>query len=288
MPLQVWSLFDIMNVFATEKLAALCAQCHVVTASCDVATHMLNRGQAQADRDTMEKALVLFQNFRPVLMSAGLAESIQQLDLVEMTVQQPNNASNLALSTQIQRVLDTVIVELRKRKFIFVSADRTLLLENNELFGAKVNSKFKLASNDIKEAGNCLAAECNTAAVFHLMCAFEWALRAFAAELGLTRFKDWNKEKGHFQYTPASYAMWEKMLSQLPQRAEKRLKGLRPGPRKQALQQFYSSCFEDIKFVKDAWRNHIMHTRQQYDRDQALSVLLHVMGIMQRMANGKT
>jgi hypothetical protein len=276
-----------MNIFAAEKLAAISAQCHVVTASCDVATHMLNLGQAQADRDTMEKALVLFQNFRPVLISAGLSESIQQLDLVEMTVRQPNNASNLALSTQIQRILDTLIAELRKRKFIFVAADRTFLVDNKELFGVKVNSRFNLAAKDIEEAGNCLAAECNTAAVFHLMCAFEWALRAFAAELGLSRFKDWNKEKGRFQYTPASYVMWEKMLSQLPQRAEKRLRELRPGPRKQALQQFYSSCFEDIKFVKDAWRNHIMHTRQQYDRDQAVSVLVHVMGIMQRMANGK-
>src|SRR6185312_9878513 len=136
--------------------------------------------------------------------------------------------------------------------------------------------KFKLACPDIQEAGNCLATECNTAAVFHLMLAFEWCLRTFASDLGLNRFKDWSPKRGQFQYTPVGYGVWEKLLTQLPKKAEKRINALRPGARKQRLQEYYSSCFEDIKWVKDAWRNHIMHSRQQYDRDQALSVFTHV------------
>jgi hypothetical protein len=39
-------------------------------------------------------------------------------------------------------------------------------------------------------------------------------------------------------------------------------------------------------FLKDAWRNHIMHLSDVYDEGKALSVLRHVHELMQNLAKG--
>jgi hypothetical protein len=39
-------------------------------------------------------------------------------------------------------------------------------------------------------------------------------------------------------------------------------------------------------FLKDAWRNYVMHTGDVYDEGKALSVLTHVRVVMQALAKG--
>lgn len=282
--LRVWSLLEIMQQFKAEKLAALVAQFMLVE---QAAKYAISNGHS-SDRPhpiTLQTLPVLIENAKQVFRHAELERSLEQLELAEFHLLQPTlNVS--ALSAEMIRIIETLTVELGKRKFIFVGSDRTSFFENELLFGPEVAAKFPLAIPDIKAAGNCLAAECTTAAVFHLMIAFEWALRTFCSDLGLRRMRDWNPKENKFRYTPASYAVWEKTLNQLPKYIDKRLNPLRPGPRKQKLQGYYSSALEDIKFVKDAWRNHIMHGRREYDRDEAKSICNHVEGIMRRLADG--
>jgi hypothetical protein len=74
------------------------------------------------------------------------------------------------------------------------------------------------------------------------MRAFEWALRAFCEEVGFKRMKDFDKRTGKFKYMPASFAIWDKTLNQLAKKAEKRVGTLRPGVKKQKLQEYYNSC----------------------------------------------
>ena len=37
----------------------------------------------------------------------------------------------------------------------------------------------------------------------------------------------------------------------------------------------YSEAAEQFTFVKDAWRNHVAHSRETYDLEQALSIMRH-------------
>jgi hypothetical protein len=158
-------------------------------------------------------------------------------------------------------------------------------VNNVNLMGSEVIKAFPHASADIVEAGNCLAAECNTAAVFHLMRAFEWGLRTFAADLGISRFVEWSKKEQRFKYTPARFAVWERFLDHLPTRVDKTLKTLRPGALKQKRQEYYRSVCDDVKTVKDAWRNHVMHTRRDFNAEEAEAVFVRVKDMLRRMAS---
>jgi uridine phosphorylase len=59
--------------------------------------------------------------------------------------------------------------ELASRKFVMIENDKLDFFEQENLFGKQVAKAFPLARNEIRSAGNCLAMDLNTAAVFHLM-----------------------------------------------------------------------------------------------------------------------
>ena len=61
------------------------------------------------------------------------------------------------------------LIELKDRKFIKVCDDAESYVDNGKLLGDQVSKAFPSASAELREAGNCLAVECHTAAVFHLM-----------------------------------------------------------------------------------------------------------------------
>lgn len=282
---RVRSLLDIMNNFKVEALATLCLQAQIILQQAEVAITIMGFGADHPSPTTLMMIPRWVATAKQVFADVELTESLKQVQLAEHHLAS-QQLTNLALRTHMNCITETLVVELRSRKFLFVAEDRSEFLEADKLFGDAL-SRFDDARKDVIAAGNCLAAECHTAAVFHLMVAFEWVLRTYAASLGLKRLKDWDKQRQRFKYTPVNYSQWEKILNQLPKRAEKRLGRLRPGPKKQRLQEYYSSCYEDIKCVKDAWRNHVVHSRQRYDRGAAHDVFGHVKDIIIRMASGK-
>ena len=73
--------------------------------------------------------------------------------------------------------------ELAYRKFAFIKPSLSAYFEQEQLFGKDVHEKIPKARQDIKESGNCLAAELHTAAVFHLMRVAEHGLRKLARRL---------------------------------------------------------------------------------------------------------
>ena len=282
---QIWSLWEIVNLFKAEKLAGLCAQFQLLMEGAQVGITVMGYGAHKPDDLRLNMLSRLVANTKQLCAEINLPDTDQQLRLAEYhLVTDTNSLTLLVMHSELRRILETLIAELGKRKFLFISADRNGYLENENLFGEAVSNRFPLAKADLRAAGNCLAAECWTAAVFHLMRSFEWALRTICYELGLKRMRDFDKKTGGFKYTPTSYAVWEKIINQLPAKVEKRLRELRPGPRKQRMQEYYSSAIEDVKAVKDAWRNHIMHTRQEFNRVDAAGVVSHVNSIMVRLS----
>lgn len=58
-------------------------------------------------------------------------------------------------------------------------------LNKSDLFGQAVNNKFPSAVDEFKSAGNCIAANLNSAAIFHLMRVVECGLNTLAHSLGI-------------------------------------------------------------------------------------------------------
>jgi hypothetical protein len=186
---------------------------------------------------------------------------------------------NAAKAREIEHLLAVVHGEFEARQFFHLSNDRAKYFNAVRLFGEEVDSAFPYARDDIREAGNCMATERNTAAVFHLMRVVEWGLRALCGSLGMRQVR--RSKRSHI---PLAWADWETLLNQLQPRIESRINKLKRGARRQAEQEFYYPILQDIRGIKDAWRNQVMHTRSEYSRVQADAVFEHVRRIMSTLA----
>ena len=179
----------------------------------------------------------------------------------------------------LHRLQIDIVGEMKDRKFLRISDDRVALVDNDCLFGMNVSTSFYSASEDIKQAGNCLSAECNTAAVFHLMRAAEVSLRAIATDRRVS-----------FSDKPIDQQQWGTILGAL----EGKLKELRlangnlwKDPRFRETQiQFYNEVIQELRGFNEAWRRHLSHAdvKAFYDHDSASGVFNHVRTFMQKLS----
>lgn len=148
---------------------------------------------------------------------------------------------------------------------------RSNFFEQHDLFGEAVSAAFPSAQSEIKDAGNCLAADLHTAAVFHLMRAVEHGLRALARHLKVKAGQ------------PLEYACWEQVIRAIDQRLDKiRLKTR--GRKKSAELEFYGRLLMECAYFKDKWRNPVSHARDRYSEAGALDALGHVQDFMKKLA----
>jgi len=109
-----------------------------------------------------------------------------------------------------------------------------------------------------------------------MMRAVEWGMRALCVHLGFRQFRTRNKKTGKIKYRSIAYSDWETNLNQLQDRVDKKIERIRRGPQRQRDQEFYYPVLQDIRGIRDAWRNHTMHTRREYTGKEADAILEHV------------
>ena len=161
--------------------------------------------------------------------------------------------------------------ELRRRVFLYITPDDLGFYKAPEAFFPFTVKAYPASRFDIAEACRCYALGCYTASVYHSMGVVQAGLHALATELGVT-----------FTHS-IDLAEWNGIINAL----ETAIKPYREGPRsdeKDRKLSFYSGCASQFRYFKDAWRNHVAHMREEYDRDQAHSILLHVRDFMEKLA----
>jgi hypothetical protein len=228
--------------------------------------------------------LVTISQAEDICTKAGLAGASSRL--LEMRLRAINSVAPTDISTllaEMEHAIAEIFRDLRDIKLLSVDLARSGLLDNKDVMGAAVATAFPSAVSDIVEAGNCLAAECNTAAVFHLMRVAEWGLRASCVHFGFRQAKAVKKSE-KIKYTPISHVDWETMLNQLQPYVDAKIAKTKRGPEKQALQEYWYPVLQDVRGIRDAWRNHVMHSRAEYNRDDAKAVLTHVDRLMRKLA----
>lgn len=168
--------------------------------------------------------------------------------------------------------LDTLEMSFRNElsgQLIFrIASDKNRYFEKDNLFGSEVSGAFPSATDNIRNAGTCYAVEQWDASVFHLMRVLERGLRVVAIRFNVS-----------FQN-----ANWNTIIQDI----ETSIGGINPsfGADWREQRTFYSEVARHFRFLKDAWRNHIMHLGDEYDEGKALSVLRHVHELMQTLAKG--
>ena len=175
-------------------------------------------------------------------------------------------------ATELRNVNETIQVDIFRYVFALISPDRHIYLIQHP-FGETVAHQFPSAGFDIKEAVNCMAIEANTAAVFHLMRVGEFGLRALAYDRRISMPKG-----------PIELATWDDIIKEL----EKVEQAIQQYPKTLARErqfEFYHGAMMEFKRFKNKFRNRVMHTREEYDRDQAHSGFVHVRDFMQILAS---
>lgn len=296
-PGRLWSLLDIMKVFNSQGFSVLLrdlqrfqTECRDGRARASRPAFSLGLGshpveQVKPTPQFLEDVKKFFVNAHKLCEATKLPAATAKLDLTNIRLkQQPDESDFSSLLAEFQNAEDMIMSDFWKQKFFRVDIGHAWLIDNPKAFGEEVSTKFPNAVPDIVGAANCLAADCNTAAVFHLMRAVEWGLRALAVNLGLRRLKTRRKPGAPVKLTPLSHAQWEEIMNQLHPRVDAKLNKLRPGPVKQALQEFYVPLLQDVRGFRDGFRIHTMHSRREYTASQAVDQFNHVQNFMQRLA----
>jgi hypothetical protein len=229
------------------------------------------------DAQELEISLTALNLALDFMGNTGGRDQLQRLIIdVSWPLKQPKTGykpkSNETIKSFLERARIAVYNELELHKFAYVPEALQGYFENEKLFGEPVYDNFKSARDDIKETGNCLAAELHTASVFHLMRVAERGIRALAYD-----------RRVKFDKGPIESQDWQAIIGQLQKEIEKVSNWPKSKQRAQA-EEFYNSALEEFRGFKGAWRNHVMHARRSYNDRDALSVLSHVQRFMQLLA----
>lgn len=276
-PGRLWSLWDIMNVYDTAALSFVLGELQVVSGGALIA--QITGGGGKPPSETIKTRAAKALEYANALFNHHTLEECA--DHVE-TARGYYNRSGLDISTLIvvfQDLEGHILKALTRATFVKVEDDRRKYVNSQRLFGDAVFDAFKSARQDIEDAGNCLAAECSTAAVFHLMRVAEVGLRALAYDREAHVFKN---AKTLFEI-PLELASWDQLIRELED-AEKAIQGYPQTMARERQFDFYHGAMMQYRAFKNVFRNNIMHTRDSYDRDEAISVYNKVKEFMEILA----
>jgi hypothetical protein len=285
---RAWSLFKAMNLFDAYGLAHILHKFTQIEMGL-ILPKMCGQGGRAID-ETMNKRMAQALSEAELLFRAvDLPDCLADVSTARHQWERPT--LDVSSGCEIVHRLQVDIIDaLKQRQFLRVENDRLDLIphmQGDQLYeriyaviGHKVVVAFPSTLDDFEEAGNCLAAECNTGGVFHLMRVAEIGLRAVASD-----------RNASFANKPIDQQEWGTIIGYLDGvikdlRATPLLKW--PDPRIKDVQiRFYSEVVGELRGFNEAWRKHLSHARGEegiYDRDYATSILKHVTKFMQKLA----
>jgi HEPN domain-containing protein len=272
--LSLWSLWKMLESYAwnlvqyTDTLTWLRQSLEARLTAAQNGTRDLDAASiTDNDRNNFK---AVFETFRPWLeahtLTASLDQSTRILD--EINESEPDIH---ALISGLKHFNTTLEDELRRRVFLYVAPEDIGLYRYPYASFGLTQAAYPSARNDIHEACRSFALGRYTACVFHCMGIVQSGLHTTAQALGVT-----------FPYS-IELAEWSAVIGRIDDKIKEMREGQRTNEKDDKLS-FYSECATQFRYFKDAWRNHVCHLREVYDRDQAHSILLHVRDFMEKLS----
>jgi len=264
-PHGLWSLGDLMLKKAALELGRALAQLAQLEMSCETARrlqpHVLTDETGTLRRDATQ----ILGNLRRVCILSDLSEVLPEIDrfgghLTDNRVRIEDVKG--AASHLKYRLFD----ELENEHYLQVDRREVQFYDQDALFGIAASKKFRKASYDIKNAGNCLALQQPTASVLHLNRALEVTLRHLGRRLKVPiRPKDtFGKILNNID--PKINAMPEKTEAQKRRRER------------------WAEARANLFHVKQAWRDNSMHPKTSYSRQHAYDIFVAVRTFIAHLA----
>ncbi len=208
---------------------------------------------AQGRFPDMETFVSTLKEIKSIANRLGWYSVEYHFNRIEDTIE-CREASAATMFPLLSELAHRINNDLSDTKFLIIHRDVFQLYgQVQPIFGENVEYKFPQVSEDISEAGKCIALNRYTAAVFHLMRAMEAALKVLGIKLNVTVVDKDNVD-----------LEWGKILSNLSSQIEYMPKG--------EPKQRWSSAFSLLLHAKTAWRNPTMHPKQTYTKEQAKEI----------------
>jgi hypothetical protein len=166
-------------------------------------------------------------------------------------------------SSEFELLVGAIQSELKTRLFLYVPPHVADYYESDTLISNDAKTAFPSAYEELRNAGNALAADLNTACVFHSMRATEIGVRALGNALRVS-----------FPTHPIDLAEWHNILDQADSKITA-MKNLPKSTHKDEELRFYSEAAVQFRFFKDAWRVRVAHARAIFSESRAKEVLDH-------------
>ena len=173
----------------------------------------------------------------------------------------PSGANPHDIAVELGHLSDIIHTELESHVFLYIEPTKAYLYLQPELFGFQVAERFPSASDDIEEAGKCLALNRATACVFHLMRVLEFGLYVLAEDLAIDNIRE----------------NWQNAIDQID-------KAIRSLPKTDERKDLYADAATNFMHIKDAWRNRTMHVGRIYTDEKAQQIFDNTKVCMQALA----
>jgi hypothetical protein len=199
-----------------------------------------------------------------------LGDTVDQIDFIASEVLRKGNEYSYAdVLKDLDHLSRSFSRGLRQRIFFRIQNKNGKYFQNDDLLGAKVNAAFPSSITDSRDAGNCYALEQYEATAFHSMRILERGLGSLAKKFGVD----------------FSHTNWHNVIEEVEKKIRKMDSSFGADWKEQ--QKFCSQAATHFMFLKEGWRNHVMHVRDvPYDEGRALSVFGHVREFIQALADG--
>jgi hypothetical protein len=175
-------------------------------------------------------------------------------------------------------LINVVMDQIKEPMLLFVPQHLHRYYEWDGIVTDSVIRAFPKASEEIREAGTCLATGRFTACVFHAMRGAEIGLKALGASTNLII------KSGK----PLDQAEWREILDGLSNVVRDIENRPNATPNKEEDLHFYSEASAQFRFFKNGWRVRAAHARATYLEPQAKEAIDHVRSFFETLAERLT
>ena len=201
-------------------------------------------------------------------LSRSLKEQVRRLQ-ERAADHRPDNF--IYMSALISELYNNIVTELTEHSFLLIPSEvKWLYLTPENSLGSQFEAIFPEAVKDACDGIRCFALDQWTASVFHFMRVLENGLRRLAAEVGLPS-------------ESMALDQWKNIIDQIVKKIGE-LEQLPKSQEKSVTLAYFSEAASNFRYFKDAWRNHVSHSRVTYDSKDAKRVMDHVIDFMQHLA----
>jgi hypothetical protein len=197
-----------------------------------------------------------------------------KLDRTAARLSDPNGDLMLGeASLLLKELLNDITLDAGIAMFLVVPIDDSFYYQEPELLFPQSTLEVFEVEEDAYAACRCLALNEWTASVFHLMRVLEIGLHELRTRL---------------QLPPKPRNEWHHLITDIENEIG-RLKGLDHKDKARLSDDvltFYSDAAANFRHFKDAWRNHVNHSRAHYGEAKARSVFTHVQSFINDLATG--